>query len=451
MRLLCETPQISRAPVFVLGLALALFVSVVSTAAGTSTTMRFRTKTGVRVILDQNTESSNIALAVAVGTASAEADALPGTGALVASALFGSNRNLSREGVARALYFAGSDLRTYWTPEHLSITCLTTPEAFSRAVYVMAQALKNTDLDEETLAAARREHERDILRDVKDPVSAGALAIRSHLFQGHPYGRPPSGTPSLLRRITRRHAQTFYERSFTPEQTVLAVSGNLDLDYVRRVMENNFVDYEARRTRPRSAGDGMVVPEPHAPQRIVVTTAAPTAAIVVGYRTPGRLDPDYPTVRVLATCLGEGKGSRLYRAMREWRGVGYRVGTELYAFAHAGVLYAYAELDAARGKEALQEVEQELIKTVEGVLSAPPSESEVLRARQLAAGLHRQARQRAADRARGLAEAELLLGRWEADGELRERLEAVSPEDVRALAERVFRDPCVAVVAPAAP
>ena len=411
--------------------------------------IRFRTKTGVTVLLHQESASRTVALAVAVRSGRAEADAPPGIGALVSTALFGSNSNLSREAVARALYFAGGDVRTSWMPECVTVSLVTSPEGFSRAVYILAQGMKNADLDQETVAHAIQEQQHELARDAGDPVTIGAQAARAYLYANHPYGRPVRGTAEELKKITRSQLRSYYETAFQPANTVVAVCGNLDAAYVRRVMENNFVDYEQRPSPARREPMTPDLTEPPIPRRLTVRTAAETAAVLVAYRTCGRGDPAYPATKVLATILGGGKASRLFQTVRDRKGVGYRVGAEVHAFAHGGVIYAYAEVSAQRADDVfLEEVEAMVVEATESVLRKPPSEQELHRARHLAGGLHRQSRQRATDLALALAEAEALTGSFESDTALPNRLATVTAEDVVGEARRVLTNRCVVIVRP---
>lgn len=411
--------------------------------------VRFTTSRGVRVVVVQQA-GPGVGIAAAVQTLGAETRAAAGVGGIVAGALFGSNSNLSREGVARAVYFAGGGFRTTWTPECLAITCVSTPEAFSRAVWILAQGLKNAEMDVESASRAVRALLAEQQREAHDSVTVGAQAVRARLYQGHPYGRAVLGTPDNMRRIPRDSLLNYYRQAFSPANTVVAVCGNLDVAYIRRVMENNFVDYE--RAGSMSSKEPLVpsAPELTGPSDVRVAATGSTAAVVVGYRTGGIADAAYPATRVLAALIGSGKGARLFQAVRERRGIGYRVGAELHAFSQGGVLYVYAEVDAARAAPAfMEQLKSLVVGAAEGVLTQPPSVAEVERARRLAAGLQRQSRQRSVDLAAGLARAELLAGSWDADWGLADRLERVEADDVMGVARGVLENRCVAVVGPA--
>jgi predicted Zn-dependent peptidase len=410
---------------------------------------RFSTERGVRVVLRQEPDSPIVAVAIAVRTLQAENWAAPGIGGVVASALFGSNSNLSREGVARTLAFVGGGFRSEWNGECATVTCITTPTMFSDTMWIVGQALKNADMDVETAAEALRNLSALRAREASDPTAIGAEAARARLFPGHPYGRSALGTPDTVRRIPRQNLLDYYRLAYAPENTVIAVCGNLDADRVRRTIASHLVDYESRAPARLARRPPPDLPEAPGAVRVTASTQAATAAVLAAYRTPGYASPDYPALRVLTTLIGGGKGSRLFRSVRDARGIGYSVGADLQAFAEAGVLYAFAEV-APRGNDPtyLDTVEQLVVNAAEGVLSNPPSDAEVERARRLSIGLHREERQRSADRALALARAELLAGNWQAEDDLPRRMAAVTASDLMETARKVLANLCVVRVVP---
>jgi predicted Zn-dependent peptidase len=410
---------------------------------------RFETERGVRVVVRPELDAEFVAISAAIRTSAAEERAAPGLGGVVASALFGSNGNLSREGVARAVYFAGGSVTADWSADCTTVTCVTTPTAFRDAMWVLAQALKTADMDPETASLGVREQMSAMTRNAADPVAVGAHAVRARLCAGHPYAKPPFGTPQGLRNVARSELVTYYRTAYRPENTVVAVAGRVAVAEARRAAENNFVDYE--RSGPAAAGSRSPpeLPELTGPSRVELRTRSSAAAVVVGYRGPALSAADQASFAVLGALIGGGKGSRLFRAVRDSLGIGYRLGADVQGLAKAGILFTFVEVDPARtNAPSLGNVERLVVGVVEGLLTRPPTDDELLRARRLASGLHAQARQRVAERALALARAELLAGGWERDDGLRGNIERATRAEVELVARTYLRNRSVAVVRP---
>jgi len=418
----------------------------------TGGTARYRTQRGVRVIVSPDPASEFVAISVAVRTSAADERAAPGVGGVVATALFGSNSNLSREGVAREIRLAGGSVTTDWLADCTTVTCVTAPSAFRDAMWVLAQAIKSADMDAETASLGVREQLAAMARDAADPVAVGAQAIRARLCAGHPYAQPLGGTPESLRKVTRSGLLAYYRTAYVPESTVVGIVGRIKAAEAERVAENNFVDYLRSGPAPRVHRFPPELPELTGPSRVELRTRASAAAVVLGYRGPPLIDKGYASFAVMAALVGGGKGSRLFRQVRDSLGIGYRLGAEAQGLAEAGILFVFLEVDPARTRApSLGDVERLIVGVVEGLLTQPPTEDEVLRARRLAAGLYAQARQRVAERALALARAELLAGGWQRDDGLREDIERVTRADVELAARTFLVNRCVAVVRPEEP
>lgn len=409
----------------------------------------FAMENGVRVVARYEPGAPLVAIAAAVRTAQAEDRAAPGVGNLVARCLIGTNDNLSREGVARAVRFVGGGISVEYSPDCITMRCVTAPTSFSDALWILAQGMKTAAIDEEAVTTALAEVLAAQRRAAGDPVAVGEQILRARLFTGHPYAWPALGTPDGLKRLPRSALTGYYGRAFRPENTVIAVCGPVPAEAVRRSVASNFVDYGRGAGARGPASARAALPELADLQRVSATTAGSSAAVLIGFRTPGRSEETSAAVRVLATLLGGGKGSRLFRTIREEKGIGYLVGTELVHLSDAGLLYGFVQLDPQRGDgDFLDHVATMLVESFAKWAEAPVTKQERDRAVALTTGRHLSARQRLADRAAALAEAELLEGSWRRDEELPQRLEHVTAEDLQEIARRVLVHPCVVVVQP---
>lgn len=429
---------------------LLLCLPAVQSAKGQTEITKTTLPGGVRVIVQPDTNSDVVAICVFVRAGIAEEGGAPGLGRLVANALFGSNYNQSREAVERAIFSVGGSLETLWSPDYTLITCVTTPDAFEEAFYVIGQAIKNAEFDAETLEEARRAVLSDRTRDMSSPFSVAYEALRAAMYQESPYRLPFGGTPASLRRLSREAALRYFRQRFTPESTVVAIVGNISAARAQKAADIHLYDYDrpAARSRPPAPPERLT-----ASLRVERRMSTHTTLILAGFNAPGLTDPDYPAFAVLTALVGGGRSSRLFRAVRDAAGVGYVVGAQTPPLARASHLLAYVEFDAKRiGAEGKTldpvAVERLLVETVRSVLTNPPTGPEVERAKRFAIGTHALAHQRTRDRALYLGWYELLGLGHAYDAEYPRRLAAVTPDDVLRVAKQYLNHSVVSVVQP---
>jgi predicted Zn-dependent peptidase len=164
----------------------------------------------------------------------------------------------------------------------------------------------------------------------------------------------------------------------------------------------------------------------------------------VGFSGPTYREPAFYDAQVLSGLLGGGMSSRLFQEIRESRGLCYSIYTSAWGMADAGLFSVHA----ATGQEMMDELIEVVGVEFGRIAAEAPSEAEVARAKaQLKAGLLMSLESSSA-RAEQMARQLLNLGALVDMAELVCRVDAVTSERVRSLAERLLRSapPSIAVV-----
>src|SRR6266436_5870152 len=138
------------------------------------------------------------------------------------------------------------------------------------------------------------------------------------LYLNHPYGRPVIGWHQEIEKLGREDALAFYKRFYAPNNAILVIAGDVDVNEVRPLAEQTFAKVvaqpaiPARRIRPQE-------PEPVAPR--TVTLADPQVeqpTVKRYYLVPSAATAaaaESAALDVLAQLMGGGSNSYLYRAL----------------------------------------------------------------------------------------------------------------------------------------
>lgn len=165
--------------------------------------------------------------------------------------------------------------------------------------------------------------ERDVVLEERrsrvdsEPGSRLREALNAITFVNHPYGSPVIGWESEIRALNKEAALAFYDRFYTPNNAVVVVAGDVDVEDVRKIAENTYGKVARRaepppRVRPAEpplSGERRIsVSDPRVRQESLSQTwIVPSQSTGEG-RQPEALD-------VLAYILGEGPSSRLHTAL----------------------------------------------------------------------------------------------------------------------------------------
>lgn len=153
-----------------------------------------------------------------------------------------------------------------------------------------------------------------------------------NLWPGSPLGRPVIGIPSTISGFSPKSISSFLGREFRASQVLVVLAGSFDAKTCRNSLRSRF-GKPAPRSRPRS-------PKVKAPSRKVCQTTlrrdVEQAHFCFGADGPNRRSPDRYAFGLLNMLLGGGPSSRLFREVREKRGLAYSVHSFSQPFRHAG-------------------------------------------------------------------------------------------------------------------
>jgi len=184
-----------------------------------------------------------------------------------------------------------------------------------------------------------------------DPDYIASLVFDRLVFGFHPYGRPNEGTPESIPRITRDDLVAFHHTWYVPNNSLLAIVGDLSVDEAFAAAERAFGGW-ARGDVPATTPI-----DPPAPTRRIVVIDRPGSAqteIRVGSLAVARTDQDYLTFDIATRILGGEGANRLFGVLRTDRGLTYGASAELHAYKNAGELVAETDTRSAATGETLR-------------------------------------------------------------------------------------------------
>jgi predicted Zn-dependent peptidase len=186
------------------------------------------------------------------------------------------------------------------------------------------------------------------------PFQRALEALQERLYGSHPYALPALGRADVVSRLSREDLIRHYRRHYRAGRTVVSVSG--------QVTGAEALEEVSRLFSAMPPGEGEAAPATPAPlargERAVVSHPAAQAQVLAGALGPPIGDPDYAAMKVLAATLGGGMAGRLFREIRDSRGLAYATGAFYPSRADRGMLVAYlgtAPANATRAEEAMRE------------------------------------------------------------------------------------------------
>jgi predicted Zn-dependent peptidase len=390
-------------------------------------------RNGMRVVTTPVPTAQSVSVNVFVGVGSrGEQRRTNGVSHYLEHMLFkGTKRRATAIEIAEAIEGAGGMLNAYTSKE---LTCYWNQVPFDKlpvAMDVLADMYADATLAQEEIDRERTVVQQEIRRAYDQPGAWASELLSRATFGDQPIGWPIAGSLETVEGLSRddmaEHIRTYY----VPSNTVLSVAGNTTHDEVLRHAEALFAGIEDRPAPPPQPAQQALAPEPV----VVETREIAQCNMGIAVHALPRLDPDRHALMVLNTVLGRGMSSRLFKEVRERRGLAYSVGSGVSRYNDIGAMSVSAGVTLEHLDEATKVICDELFK----LTREPVGEDELTKARDYSTGNFRLSLESTMALAQRSGEALLMTGEIETVEEVVDAINAVTADDVQRVANRIFR------------
>ena len=409
---------------------------------------------GLRVVTEFLPSVRSVALGIWVGVGSRDED-VPHAGAThyLEHLLFKGTRKRTALEISSVMDAVGGEMNAFTAKEYTCYYARVLDADLPLAIDVLSDMVTASLIEPRDVDAERNVVLEEIAMNDDDPTDSVHEAFTSHLFGDTPLGRPILGTVDSINAITRDQILEHYVARYTPPHLVVAAAGNVEHDAVVAGVRAAFGPAlsgfgAAEPAEPRLRGSGGLWDGygPAAGTGVkLVSRSIEQANLVLGCEGLARTDDRRFALGVLNAALGGGMSSRLFQEVREKRGLAYSVYSFTAQHADTGLWGVYVGCLPSKADEVLSICTDELAKIIADGLS----DAELDRGKGQVRGGIVLGLEDPSSRMTRLGKSELVYPRLEPLDELISAIDAVTHDDVRAIAEDVLTRPkTLAVVGP---
>ncbi len=234
----------------------------------------------------------------------------------------------------------------------------------------------------DALDQRRLDIQRDVVKNERRqsyenrPYGLASLELgRATYPNPHPYHWPVIGYMEDLDAATLEDAHAFHRRYYVPSNASLAIAGDFDIAVARGLVERYFADLPGGDALPKQAPRESPL---QGPVNLTLYDRVTLARSYLVWPSVPRFHRDEAALSILASILGDGKSSRLYERL-VYEG---RMAQSVNAYSGTAELAGDFEIEAtvALGHNP-DKVAEEAQSVIEGLRHEPPSEEEMVRAR----------------------------------------------------------------------
>jgi zinc protease len=210
-------------------------------------------------------------------------------------------------------------------------------DSFDVGLRMLSDVARRPAFAPEEIERQRQQILSSLRVSLESPEFIADAVFRRLVYGFHPYAWPQSGTPESLAKITRDDMLSFHRRYFVPNNTILAIVGDVTAEEAFAGVTKVFGDWE-RRDVP--TGSAIAPPDPTRRVVIVNKPDSVQTEVRVGHIGIPRNHADYMPMNLATRILGGEGANRLHQVLRTERGLTYGAQAELNTLRETGALQA---------------------------------------------------------------------------------------------------------------
>ena len=355
---------------------------------------------------------------------------LNGVSHFIEHMVFKGTRRRSAEEIARETDSVGGMLDAFTAKELVCFNTKVLGEHLPRAFDSLADLVLEPKFAEEDIAREQSVILEEIRMTQDNPEDLVHELFSQNFWAPHSLSKPILGTPETVSSFNQESIRRWFRSSYAPNNLVITAAGNLKHRELMKLVNDRFSDLE-------SVHDGFTEAAPQASPHVTLRSKRELEQvhICIGVAAFPLTDKRRFAVSVLNNVLGGGMSSRLFQNIREKLGLAYAIFSELSTYRDAGVLSVYAGTSLETAEKLVQCVLAEFKRLRDEKLT----DEELRRAKDHLKGATLLALESSGQRMNSLARYHMYFNRHFTAKELIEMLEAVTADEIQAIAKEFFQ------------
>lgn len=252
-------------------------------------------------------------------------------------------------------------------------------------------------------------------------------------YHAHPYHHSTIGWRSDIEKVPIEKLREFYDTFYWPDNATVTIIGDFDPNQAFELIKRH---YGTIGKAPRAIPQVYTEEPPQTgPRRVVVKRPGELGVVMLAHKIPPGVDADFPALEVLSLILSDGRNSRMYQALTD-KSLTTDVSASPYFNRDPTLHFTTAELTPDSKHE---EVEAKMLAEIARL------QDQGVTAEEVATAIAKNKAQTAFGRDGSFAIAAAIneciaTGDWALYYSLDEAIAKVTPEDVKRVAKKYFRE-----------
>ena len=318
---------------------------------------------GLRVVSESMPSLRSVAIGCWVDTGSRDENSNEsGISHFLEHLLFKGSETLSAREVSETFDAIGAESNAFTSKEATCYWARLLDQELSTGLDILSEIIQRPAFRSNEIDSERQVVIEEINMYEDDPNDVAFERFTTAVFTDHDLEDPVLGTRDSIRSVSRDEIASYWKRRYGAGSMVVAAAGSVDHDELVEMIGDRFGAWSGERVNhdlsPAEANSKIHVKRRDTEQ----------AHIILGGHGLDRSDERRWAFEILNHVMGSGMSSRLFREVREERGLAYAIYAFKLAYADNGAWGVYVGTTPSQTETAMNIIREELAKVVsEGI------------------------------------------------------------------------------------
>ena len=315
---------------------------------------------GLRVITEPMPSLRSVALGCWIDTGTRDENGNEaGVSHFLEHLLFKGSEKLSAREVNETLDGIGAESNAFTSKEATCYWTRLLDQDLTVGLDVLSEIIQRPAFRINEIDSERQVVVEEINMNEDDPTDVVFENFSRSVFAGHALERPVLGTKESIRGMSRDDIHGYWKRRYGAGSLVVAGAGSVDHGAIVEIVQERFGDWSG------DAVDHELTANTVEPRVNLTRRETEQAHLVLGGPGLDRQDERRWAFEVLNHVMGSGMSSRLFREVREVRGLAYAVYGFKLAYSDNGAWGVHVGTTPSQTETALNVIREELAKVVD--------------------------------------------------------------------------------------
>lgn len=389
---------------------------------------------GLRIVTKELDNTKSVTVLILVGAGSRyEVREINGISHFLEHMFFkGAQKYKNTKEVSEAIDGVGGDFNAFTGKEYAGYYVKVADKHAGLAVDVLADMLIHSKFD-----PAEIDKERGVIMEEYNmyqdtPMYQIGWDFERLIYGDQPIGWDQVGTKEIIMGVQQKDFLKYRSELYTPENTVIAIAGNVDHDGIVEQIEKLF-DFE----KAKKAYDFLPAKPFDGGKRLYLRNKKTEQAhVMLGFPGYSELHKDHYAAKLLAIVLGGNMSSRMFLSVREAQGLAYYINSTTDEYTDTGTFTTNAGVSLDGIDKAIVAIMKEYKK----VLDEPVPAVELKKAQEFLKGKMVLRLEDSEEYAHLIGKFELLYDKMKSPEEIMKQIDKVTVKDLHRVAQDLFKE-----------